>query len=67
MSELRTPGVFAASPAASVPVLPGMPALSKSLRTQSAVESVSTPSGMREAAPGAKVPPSYAASSTVSP
>ena len=42
----------AASPATSVPVLPGMPAWSKSLRTQSAVESVSVPSGMRDAPPG---------------
>ena len=47
------PGVFSASPATSVPVKPGMPARSKSLRTQSSAVSVSTPSGMRDAPPGA--------------
>ena len=36
-----------------------MPARSKSLRTQSAAVSVSAPSGMREAPPGAKGCPSY--------
>ena len=50
----RRPGVFSASPTTSVPVLPGMPARSKSLRTQSAVVSVSVPSGMREAPPGGR-------------
>ena len=53
-SVFAHPGCSAASPATSVPVLPGMPARSKSFRTQSAGESVSVPSGMREAPPGSE-------------
>ena len=52
------PGVLTASPGTSVPKKPGMPARSKSLRTQSAAVSVSIPSGIRDAPPGAKAAPS---------
>ena len=67
-SAFAAPGVLRASPSCGVPVMSGMPARSKSLRTQSAGESVSVPSGIRDAPPGAwspKVP--SPASSTVPP
>ncbi len=56
---------MSASPKAGVPGKPGRPAPSKSLRTQSAAESVSAPLGIREAPPGVKGLPSKPGLSTV--
>ena len=51
MTALTASGVFSASPSAGEPGKPGKPKPSKSLRTQSAVVSVSVPLGMRDAPP----------------
>ena len=63
--EFSALGVFRASPGPRVPILGGMPARSKSFRTQSAGISVSVPLGMRDAPPGANGSPSYMTPSVV--